>query len=34
MGRHYSHIDLAERRQIQGMAVAGVSVAMIVRQLP
>jgi transposase, IS30 family len=33
MGVHYSHIDLAERRQIQDLVVAGVPVAVIARQL-
>jgi hypothetical protein len=33
MGAHYSHIDLAERRQIQDMVAAGVPVAVIARRL-
>ena len=33
MGLHYSHLDLAERRQIQDLVAAGVPVAVIARRL-
>ena len=33
MGLHYSHIDLAERQQIQDRVVASVPVAAIARRL-
>lgn len=33
MGAHYGHIDLAERRRIQGMRDAGIPVSAIARTL-